>query len=75
MDNSDRKEHIKKLMRDGFYRGVGWSFGVTVGFSIVSTLLVMVFNYLGGLPLVGNWFASVVQETQNALLKRSPIAP
>jgi len=39
--------------REGFVHGVGWSFGVSIGFVLVSTLLVVVFNTLGGLPLAG----------------------
>jgi len=61
--------------REGFVHGVGWSFGVSIGFVLVSTLLVVVFNTLGGLPLVGKGIASIVGVTQESLLTRSVVAP
>lgn len=64
-----------KDFQEGFVHGVGWSFGVSIGFVLVSTLLVVVFNTLGGLPLVGKGIASIVEVTQESLLTRSIVAP
>jgi hypothetical protein len=69
------KESKAMLLRDGFIRGIGWAFGVTLGFVIVSTLLVFIFKALGGLPLIGIWIASIVEATQAQLLKRTPFIP
>jgi hypothetical protein len=68
---------MKKLknFKEGFISGIGWSFGVTIGFVIISTLMVIILNSLGGIPLVGEGIASIVHETQQALVKRSPIIP
>jgi hypothetical protein len=55
--------------------GIGWSFGVTIGFVIISTLVVFVLNQLGGLPLIGDWIASIVEETQSQLQRRTPLTP
>lgn len=60
-----------KSFKQGFISGLGWSFGVTVGFAIISTILVLVLSTLGGLPLIGDWIASIVEATNNSLLKRS----
>jgi hypothetical protein len=67
------KSSIKYLLRDGFIRGIGWAFGVTIGFVVISSLLVVVFNSLGGTPLMGSWIASIVEATQKQLMKRSPL--
>ena len=62
-----------ELLKEGFFAGIGWAFGVTIGFVLVSTLIVFVLRYLGGLPLIGSWIASVVEETQNQLMRRTPV--
>ncbi len=59
--------------RKGFITGLGWSFGVTVGFVAISTILVIVLNLLGGLPLIGSFIANVVESTQQQLEKRTPL--
>ncbi len=51
----------------GFITGIGTAFGATVGFAIVSTVIIFILNQLGGLPLVGNWIANIVKVTQGAL--------
>jgi len=61
-----------KLFKDGLVRGIGWAFGVTIGFVIISTILVFVLKNLGGLPFIGSWIASIVEATQESLLKRTP---
>ena len=62
-----------ELLKEGFFAGVGWAFGVTIGFVIISTLIVLILRYVGGLPLVGSWIANIVEETQNQLLRRTPV--
>lgn len=64
-------ENFKK----GWIGGLGWSFGVTLGFVIISTLLVIFFNILGGLPLIGTFVADIVQTTQQQLKTRSILDP
>lgn len=69
---TEKTERIpgKELFRRGFIAGIGWAFGATLGLVIVSTLVVGVLNLLGGLPLIGGFLASLVEETQNQLLFR-----
>ena len=66
------KQKVLHLLKDGFIRGVGWAFGVTLGFVLVSTLLVFTLKAMGGLPVIGNFIASIVASTQEQLLKRTP---
>jgi hypothetical protein len=61
--------------KKGFFQGIGWAFGVTVGFVLVSTILILILQSLGGLPLIGKWIASIVEATQLQLLKRNPLIP
>jgi hypothetical protein len=68
-----KKIPYNELLKEGFFAGVGWAFGVTVGFVVISTLIVFVLNYLGGLPLIGSWIADIVEETQNQLMRRTPV--
>jgi len=69
--NKKSWEHFK----DGIIIGIGWAIGVTIGFVIISTTLLFVLRNLGGLPLVGRFFASVVEATQEQLLRRTPFIP
>lgn len=62
-----------ELLKEGFIAGLGWAFGVTIGFVIISTIIVAVLRSLGGLPLIGAWIASIVEETQQQLIRRTPV--
>lgn len=67
-------KEVHKLLhkvKDGFFTGLGWSVGVTIGFAIVSTIIINVIRAGGGLPLIGHFFASIVEVTQDALIIRS----
>ena len=64
-----------ELLKEGFIAGIGWAFGVTVGFVIIFSILVIVLNFLGGLPLIGTLIASIVEQTQVQLLNRTPLIP
>ncbi len=62
-----------KAIKQGFINGIGWAAGVTVGFVIVSTIIVWILNALGGLPVVGGWIADIVEATQAQLARRTPL--
>jgi len=64
-----------RLFKEGFISGLGWAFGVTIGFVIISTILVIILRNLGGLPIVGNWIASIIEATQKQLTRRAPLFP
>lgn len=71
------KKKIKylELLKRGVIRGMGWAFGATIGFAIVSTVLIFVLRQAGGLPLVGGFIATIVDATLDQLINRSPIFP
>ena len=81
-ENSSKIDPISKLInayipynelfKEGIVAGIGWAFGVTIGFVLVSTILVFILQALGGIPLIGGWIAAVVEETQAQLIKRNP---
>jgi hypothetical protein len=64
-----------QFFKEGLIRGIGWAFGVTIGFVIISTILVIVLRSLGGLPTIGGWVASIVEATLSQLAKRTPVFP
>ena len=47
--------------------GIGWALGMTVGFALLVSLISLIFSYLGGLPLIGNFFASIINHTLTAI--------
>jgi hypothetical protein len=64
-----------QVFKEGLIRGIGWAFGVTIGFVIISTILIFVLRSLGGLPVIGAWIASIVEATLSQLAKRTPVFP
>ena len=56
-----------------FIKGVGWAFGITVGFVLVSSLFLSILGRAGGLPLIGEWIADAVQSANQALEITNPI--
>jgi hypothetical protein len=64
-----------KTFKKGLIGGIGWAFGVTIGFVIISTILVLILRSLGGLPVIGDWLASIVEATMEQLTKRTPVFP
>lgn len=55
--------------RHGFIQGIGFSLGSTLGFTVISAFIVFLVQQAGGLPVVGTFFASIVESTQAALAK------
>ena len=65
----------RELFKRGFYSGIGWAFGATIGFAIVSTILVVILRQAGGIPFIGNLIAKIVEATLAQLSERTPIIP
>ncbi|OGG01921.1 hypothetical protein A2Z33_01640 [Candidatus Gottesmanbacteria bacterium RBG_16_52_11] len=57
--------------KEGIVRGIGYSFGVTFGFLIISTVVLSVLHALGGVPVIGSWIAVLVESVQQALKNRN----
>lgn len=63
------------LFKQGLVSGIGWAFGVTIGFFLISSLLAFLLKQIGGLPLIGDWIASIVDATLAQLSARTPGLP
>ena len=59
-------DHMTIFTRN-FTAGIGFMVGATIGFSIFLAILLLILKILGGLPIVGNFFASVIEVTNRAL--------
>jgi len=70
-----KAKYYLNLFKEGLVRGMAWAFGATIGFIVISTITVFILRHLGGLPLVGNFIASIVEATLDQLVKRTPIFP
>lgn len=75
MKQSLEKHDKRTMFLKGIVAGIGWAFGVTIGFIIISTILAFLLKNAGGLPLVGDWIANVVESTIEQLSKRAPGIP
>ncbi len=62
-----------EFFKRGFVSGLGWTFGATFGFLIISTILIVILRQLGGLPLIGSFIASLVEATLKQLYLRNPV--
>lgn len=74
INSSDNISYFKTFKRS-IIGGIGWAIGVTFGFALISILIVGLFDKAGGVPLVGNWIAQVVDETLQNLQNRNPYLP
>jgi len=61
-----------RLFRKNIWSGFAWAIGVTIGFAFISTVLVFALSQAGGIPVIGNFIANIVEATQHSLLRRSP---
>jgi len=64
------KEKYSRMFFKSFLSGIFWAMGATIGFALLLTLLSFVLKWLGGLPLVGQFFANLVEVTNKALEAR-----
>jgi hypothetical protein len=65
----------RELFKRGFYSGIGWALGATIGFAIISTILVFILNRIGATPILGGWIARIVESTLQQLSVRTPVLP
>lgn len=64
------KRSFKEIAKENILSGIFWSFGVTIGFVIISTIVVAILSRLDTLPIIGNFIASIVKQTQYTLQNR-----
>jgi hypothetical protein len=67
---AEAKEPKRTIFFKNFIAGLGWMTGVTVGFTILVAAVRFLFNWIGGLPLVGEWLAEIITWTNKALEAR-----
>jgi len=58
-----------------FSAGLFWAIGATLGFALFFTILGIILNWLGGLPIIGNFFAHLIEVTNKALEIRKNVLP
>ncbi|RJR23737.1 hypothetical protein C4578_03825 [Candidatus Microgenomates bacterium] len=69
----DTKESNFKILFKNFLGGLGWAVGATFGFTLFVAIVTFVLRSLGGLPVVGDFFAGIIEATQEALESRGMI--
>jgi len=60
-------KEFAKHAKEGIVKGFFWSVGVSLGFAVITTLLVFVFSRAETLPIIGHAIASIVQATLESL--------
>lgn len=68
-------KEYRKNFRHSMLSGFAWAIGVTLGFAFISTVLVVGFKFAGGLPLIGDFVANIMDATNESLLNRTPLSP
>lgn len=63
----DLKERNWRIFYKNFLGGVGWGLGVTLGATLILALLASLLRFLGGLPVIGQFFAGIIEATESAL--------
>lgn len=58
---------LKDTLLHNFLGGIAWGLGITVGIALITYILSLVVKALGGVPLVGDFFAGIVKATIEAL--------
>ena len=69
----DIKQTKKVIFLKNFIGGLGWMAGATIGFTLFITLLTLILNWLGGLPMIGDWAAGLIETTNQALETRKAL--
>lgn len=75
VDKIHRTSSKRELFKRGLYSGIGWAFGATLGFAIISTILVFILSRIGAIPILGGWIARIVEATLQQLSVRTPVLP
>jgi hypothetical protein len=61
------KKEFWENAKQGLVNGIFWSIGASIGFAIVTTILVSLMSRAGTLPLLGSFIASIVRSTLQSL--------
>lgn len=66
----DLQDKKRAVFAKNFMAGLGWMIGATLGFALFITLFSLILKWLGGLPVVGDFFAHLIDLTNQALESR-----
>ncbi len=69
----DSKEKYLIIFLKNFIGGIGWALGVTLGFALLIYVLGFTLGKLGGLPLIGDWLARLIEAANQALETRKAL--
>ncbi len=61
------KAKYSEIFLKSLVGGVGWAIGATLGFALLIYILGFILGRLGGLPLIGDWMARLIEVTNEAL--------
>lgn len=63
----DMNQKKKVIFIKNFIGGLGWMIGATIGFALFVTFLSFVLNWAGGLPVIGDFAADLIEMTNQSL--------
>jgi hypothetical protein len=66
------QRNYSEIFRAGLIGGIGWAIGVTLGFAIISAVAITLLDRTSVIPILGNWIAEIVENTQMHLNLRNP---
>lgn len=69
-NNLMTKKEFWEQAKQSVVGGIFWSIGVTIGFAVVSVLLITVFSRVDTIPVIGNFVADVVEQTRWSLERK-----
>ena len=61
------KVNLRKVFVKNFIAGIAWGIGATIGLSLIFAIITSILKGLGGLPIVGTFFADLIEVTNKAL--------
>jgi len=63
----DTSQKNRIIFLKNFIGGLGWMTGATIGFALFIAFLSLIFKWLGGLPIIGDFAANLIEVTNKAL--------
>ncbi|HUS59901.1 MAG TPA: DUF5665 domain-containing protein [Nevskiaceae bacterium] len=63
----DIKQKNRIIFLKNFIGGLSWMTGATIGFALFIAFLSLILKWLGGLPIIGDFAANLIEVTSKAL--------
>jgi len=58
-----------KVVLNNFLGGLAWGFGTVLGATLVVALVIFVLTKLNNVPVIGDFFSSILQTIQQPIVK------